>query len=256
MSAGRLGGPLGGNLLAVFRFRRISSPIHRLHPISKLVYAGCILIGAILFVDPLTQAVIFLTTLPLLVISKTSRQWLRSLRNAVFFIGLIAVINGVFSGIPFALAMIFRLLALLTSFSIFFMTTYPEDMALAFTQMRLPYDYALAFSMAMRFVPTLAQEAQNIVDAQRSRGLELDKGRFLTRIRNYLPILVPMLLVALRRADSVAAAMESRAFGAVKKRTFLHELKFHWGDLILLLLTLTELVLLFIYRFYPHLLFP
>lgn len=255
MSAGRLGGPLGGNLLSVFRFRKVNSPIHRLHPISKLLYAGLILIAALLFVDPLPQAVIFLSTLPLLVVSKTLRQWLRSLRNALLFIGFIALINGVFSGIPFAVAMIFRLLALLTSFSIFFMTTYPEDMALAFTQMRLPYDYALAFSMAMRFVPTLAQEAQNIVDAQRSRGLELDKGRFLTRIRNYLPILVPMLLVALRRADSVAAAMESRAFGAVKKRTFLHELKFHFGDLLLVLLTLGELALLIIYRFYPYLIF-
>ncbi len=256
MSGGRLGGPLGGNLLSVFRFRRVNSPIHRLHPISKLLYSFFILVGVLLFVDPLTQAVIFLSTIPLLVASKTLKQWVRSLRNAVFFIGFIALINGVFSGIPFAVAMIFRLLALLTSFSIFFMTTYPEDMALAFTQMRLPYDYALAFSMAMRFVPTLAQEAQNIVDAQRSRGLELDKGRFLTRIRNYLPILVPMLLVALRRADSVAAAMESRAFGAVKKRTFLHELRFHWGDVILVLLTLGELALLFVYRFYPRLIFP
>ena len=253
---GRLGGPFGANLLSIFRFRRVSSPIHRLHPISKLLYSGLILIAALLFVDPLPQAVIFLTTLPMLVASKTMRQWVGSLRNAVIFIGLIALINALFSGIPFAVAMIFRLLALLTSFSIFFMTTYPEDMALAFTQMRLPYDYALAFSMAMRFVPTLAQEAQNIVDAQRSRGLELDKGRFLTRIRNYLPILVPMLLVALRRADSVAAAMESRAFGAVKKRTFLHELKFHWGDVMLILLTLLELGLLIIYRFYPHIIFP
>ncbi len=252
---GRLGGPLGANLLSIFRFRKVSSPIHRLHPISKLLYAVFILVAVLLFVDPLPQAVIFLTTLPLLVVSKTMRQWLRSLRNALIFIGLIALINAVFSGIPFAIAMIFRLLALLTSFSLFFMTTYPEDLALAFTQMRLPYDYALAFSMAMRFVPTLALEAQNIIDAQRSRGLELDKGRFLTRIRNYLPILVPMLLVALRRADSVAAAMESRAFGAVKKRTFLHELKFHWSDLALILLSLLELALLTIFRFYPRLIF-
>lgn len=256
LSRGGLGGPLGGNLLGIFRFRRVNSPVHRLHPISKLLYAAFILVAVLFFVDPLPQAVIFLTTLPLLVVSKTLKQWLRSLRNALLFIGIIALINGVFSGIPFAIAMIFRLLALLTSFSIFFMTTYPEDLALAFTQMRLPYDYALAFSMAMRFVPTLALEAQNIIDAQRSRGLELEKGRFLTRIRNYLPILVPMLLVALRRADSVAAAMESRAFGAVKKRTFLHELRFHWGDLILILLSLLELGLLIVYRFYPHLILP
>ncbi len=250
-----LKGPLGGNLLAAFRFRRVSSPIHRLHPISKLFYAAIILIGALLFVDAFTQAVIFLSTLPLLAVSKTTRQWLGSLRNALFFIGFIALVNALFSGIPFAIAMIFRLMALLTSFSLFFMTTYPEDLALAFTEMRIPYDYALAFSMAMRFVPTLAQEAQNIVDAQRSRGLELDKGRFLSRIRNYLPILVPMLLVALRRADYVAAAMESRAFGAVKNRTFLHELKFHLGDVILILLSLAELGILIVYRFYPHLLF-
>ncbi len=241
------------NLLAAFRFRKIDTPVHRLHPITKLFYATIILASVLLFVEPLPLLVIFLLTLPLLVISKTVRQFTRSLRSAAIFIAIVVLLNAYFAGIAFGIAMIFRLLSLLASFSVFFMTTYPEDLALAFTKLKVPYDYALAFTMAMRFVPTLAREAQNIVDAQRSRGLELEKGRFFARIRNYLPILVPLLLVALRRADMVAAAMESRAFGAVKKRTFLRELRFHMGDAVLLGLTFIELVILAIYRVSPQL---
>jgi energy-coupling factor transport system permease protein len=97
-------------------------------------------------------------------------------------------------------------------------------------QLKVPYDYALTFNMAMRFVPTLSKEAQIIMDAQKSRGLEMEKGNFLQKIKNYIPILVPLIVSSFRRAELVADAMESRAFGATKKRTSLFTLRLGDAD--------------------------
>jgi len=69
-----------------------------------------------------------------------------------------------------------------------------------------------------------------VVDAQRSRGLELDKGNLLRRIRNYIPILIPLLLIAIRRSLELAEALESRGFPGKEGRTSLFQLKLKRGD--------------------------
>jgi energy-coupling factor transport system permease protein len=72
------------------------------------------------------------------------------------------------------------------------------------------------------------------MDAQKSRGLELEKGNFLKRIRNFIPILIPLIVGAIRRSLELAEAMESRAFGAKKERTSLYQLKMKKNDWIVL----------------------
>jgi energy-coupling factor transport system permease protein len=79
----------------------------------------------------------------------------------------------------------------MSAFSLFFMTTSPDDLGLALEKMGLPYMLSFTFTTAVRLVPTVALEAQTIVDAQRSRGLELDKGGLVNRVRKYIPILIP-----------------------------------------------------------------
>jgi energy-coupling factor transport system permease protein len=93
----------------------------------------------------------------------------------------------------------------------------------------------------VRFVPVLAEEAQTIMDAQKARGLELEKGGLLKRIRNYVPVLIPLIVSAIRRSLELAEAMESRAWGATKKRTNLYLLKLHRGDFVLLAIAICVL---------------
>jgi energy-coupling factor transport system permease protein len=76
------------------------------------------------------------------------------------------------------------------------------------------------------------------MDAQKARGLELEKGNFLKRIRNYIPILIPLIVSAIRRSLELAEAMESRAWGATKKRTNLYVLKMRKGDVTLMAVTI------------------
>jgi energy-coupling factor transport system permease protein len=102
----------------------------------------------------------------------------------------------------------------------------------------VPFELVFAFTTAVRFVPVLAEEAQTIMDAQKARGLELERGNFLKRIRNYIPILIPLIVSAIRRSLELAEAMESRAWGATKKRTNLYVLKIHRGDIALIAITI------------------
>ena len=134
--------------------------------------------------------------------------------------------------------MVLRLIALTTIFSVFFLTVHPDDLSQALIQMHVPFDLAFTFSMAIRFVPTLAIEAQTIMEAQMSRGLELQKGNLIQKAKNYIPILAPLLISSIRRAIQIAESLDSRAFGAKKKRTYLYELSFDSGDIIFALLSI------------------
>jgi energy-coupling factor transport system permease protein len=134
--------------------------------------------------------------------------------------------------------MTLRFIVLVESFSIFFLTTSPDHLGLALEQTHIPYEFCFAFTTAVRFVPVLAEEAQTIMDAQKARGLELERGNFLKRIRNYIPILIPLIVSAIRRSLELAEAMESRAWGATKKRTNLYMLKIHRNDFVLIAITI------------------
>jgi energy-coupling factor transport system permease protein len=134
-------------------------------------------------------------------------------------------------------ALTLRFIVLVESFSVFFLTTSPDHLGLALEQTHVPYEFVFAFTTAVRFVPVLAEEAQTIMDAQKARGLELERGNFLKRIRNYIPILIPLIVSAIRRSLELAEAMESRAWGATKNRTNLYVLKLHKGDVLMILIT-------------------
>jgi energy-coupling factor transport system permease protein len=129
--------------------------------------------------------------------------------------------------------MTLRFLVLVESFSVFFLTTSPDHLGLALEQSHVPYEFCFAFTTAVRFVPVLADEAQIIMDAQKARGLELERGNFLKRVRNYIPILIPLIVGAIRRSLELAEAMESRAWGASEKRTNLYVLKLKNTDYLL-----------------------
>jgi energy-coupling factor transport system permease protein len=243
------------------KFRKIFSPIHILDPRIKFIYVIAIFISAILFHQILPLTLLFLIQLPFVFLAKVQKQWARSLRGAAFLAGFIFVINILTKffyndwiltafDIESALAMTMRLVVLIESFSIFFLTTSPDHLGLALEQSRIPYEFAFAFTTAVRFVPVLAEEAQTIMDAQKARGLELEKGNLLKRIRNYIPILIPLIVSAIRRSLELAEAMESRAWGAVKKRTNLYLLKLHKGDYVLLCITALILFVTLYVRFF------
>lgn len=230
------------------KFRKVSSPIHNLDPRMKFVYVCAIFAAAILFSELLPLVILFLIQIPFVLLASVEREWLRSMRGAAFLATIIFLTNigaaffrdgYVFTApsVESAVAMTLRFMVLVESFSVFFLTTSPDHLGLALEQTRVPYEFVFAFTTAVRFVPVLAEEAQTIMDAQKARGLELERGNFLKRIRNYIPILIPLIIGAIRRSLELAEAMESRAWGATKKRTNLYVLKMHRGDVVLIAIT-------------------
>jgi energy-coupling factor transport system permease protein len=241
------------------KFRRVYSPIHNLDPRIKFVYVCAIFVIAIIFGELLPLMVLFFMQIPFVVLAGVKREWVRSMRGAAFLASIIFLTNFVFAyfggrspaeSLENATALTLRFIVLVESFSIFFLTTSPDHLGLALEQTRIPYEFCFAFTTAVRFVPVLAEEAQTIMDAQKARGLELERGNFLKRIRNYIPILIPLIVSAIRRSLELAEAMESRAWGATKKRTNLYVLKMHKNDFALIAITIGILITAIYIRLY------
>jgi energy-coupling factor transport system permease protein len=245
------------------KFRKVYSPIHNLDPRVKFIYVCAVFVAAIIFGELLPLIALLLMQIPFVLLAGVQREWLRSLRGAAFLAAIIFFTNFLFSfvsagyvvlaaNLEWAAAMTLRFVVLVESFSVFFLTTSPDHLGLALELTHVPYEFAFAFTTAVRFVPVLAEEAQTIMDAQKARGLELEKGNFMKRIRNYIPVLIPLIVSAIRRSLELAEAMESRAWGATKKRTNLYALKLRRGDFALLAITIAVLVASIYIRLYVY----
>jgi len=245
-----------------FKFSTLRTPVHLLDPRTKFILVISVIVPSLLFASIYVMVALLLVQLPLLVVGRVAKRWALSLRAGVFLSGLIFVVNLFTSSLLPAIALTLRFLVLLTAFSLFFMTTSPDDLGLALDKIGairslsrrwLGYPNALSFTFttAVRLVPTLAVDAQTVVDAQRSRGLELDKGNLLKRIRNYVPILIPLLLIAIRRSLELAEALESRGFPGEEGRTSLFQLKLKRADYAIIACSLGAIAVSF-WLFFTH----
>lgn len=240
------------SILKGFEFKRGDTVIHRIDPRIKFFFSMVFLVLSFIFYSPIALLFLFLLLLPLFYVGRVFDAYFRTLKGSLFFLILVFVINFLTLNFVQALSLGLRLILVISSFSIFFLTTCPEDFADALVSLRVPYVFALTFTMSLRFVPALAKEAELIMDAQKSRGLELEKGNFIVKLRNYIPILVPLVVGAVRRSIKVAEAMESRAFGASAKRTSMFVFSLRWVDYVFLLFTLLLLVGSLFLKYYLH----
>lgn len=216
-----------------------------------------ILIIAAIYFEILPLAILMTLQFPLALSARVLRRWLKTLKASLFLSGFVFVVNIVVyylqasytlstSDLVLALSFAFRVVVFFSSFSIFFLTTTPDELAMTLTSWRVPYAYTFAFITAIRFVPVLAEELQSIIDAQKSRGLELEGGRITNRVRKMIPVLVPLFINVIRRAMELAEAMEVKCFGVSKRRTYLRELQMRARDFIFLVFV----VLLFLIGVY------
>ncbi|MEM0440305.1 MAG: energy-coupling factor transporter transmembrane component T [Candidatus Caldarchaeum sp.] len=223
------------------RFRPGNTFVHRLDPRAKLGVSILILTTAIIYVDVVVILTLLSVEAAVIFLAQVHKLWLRTLRGALPLAAIVFVITFVSqygrdpsllaaAGYGFAYAL--RLVVFLSSFSLFFLTTTPDEIALTLQQLKVPYEYTFAFVSAIRFTPVMAEELKAVMDAQRARGLELDKGSFVKRIRNLIPILVPLLVNVIRRSYELAEAMEVKCFGATKKRTSLRILQMKKKDFV------------------------
>lgn len=234
--------------LQAFKFQKKNTLVHNFDPRAKLLCAIVYSISGLLFVDIVPLFLIFLSLIPLIFLGRMVKEWINSIRGLSFMILLIIVLNTYFLSLSYAIAMILRICIMITAFSIFFLTTHPNDLALSLISMKVPYPYAFAFSLAFRFVPTIAIEAQNIMDAQQSRGYEMQQRGLINQIKNLFPLLVPLIICSIKRAFNVAEALESRAFGSTKDRSYYYTIKYSIKDWLFTIYLFIFLILVIFVR--------
>lgn len=233
-----------------FVFRRGESVYHRLDPrvkllISVLMFATTLLVRAVY-----ELALVIGFMIAVAAVATVLRRVGRTMLLTATFSAFIFIINIVFTkNLETSALYATRFVAIVVSTSLFFITTSPDELEQVMKMFRLPRDVVFAFVTAVRFIPVMMLDTLQIMDAQKSRGLELERGNILKRVRNMIPILIPLVVNSVIRSGELAEAMESRAYGAVPKPTSLVEYRSGTADKVVALVA----ILLFVvtaYSFY------
>lgn len=240
-----------------------TSPIHRLDPRAKVLAALVIMVSVFFMRTPvqlllgyaLTALVIALARVPARSVWSSVRPLLAVLAFLSIF-NLFVTTSGTTlltlgalrittDGVWFAILYTLRLAIAVVFGALVLLTTTPTELTDAFdatvgslSRIGLPgHELAMVFSLMLRFIPTLADEAGAIVDAQTSRGGALGEGSFAHRVRAIGPVLVALLASSMRHANNLARALDARCYEGGAGRTHWHPLKMHAADWLSLAIT-------------------
>ena len=258
-----------------FRYRERDTAVYRLNPLCKLAWVVSLAAVTLILNHPIYLALLFLSTVPLVIMAGVWRGWAASMKNTLFLCLMGVVVNTLVSyngthvlwqasfripvlGVPtitlealfFGAGMSLRLLTIISAFVILTVTIHPDDILQALLKIKVPYKSILVISLSTRFVPTLVEDARIISDIQRSRGLELDRGNLIQKARGRSAVIIPLLANSLDRSVQVAEAMEARAFGSGEKRSFYKYLNLNKMDILILCINLSSLFLGILIRFW------
>jgi energy-coupling factor transport system permease protein len=237
-----------------FVFRRVVSPFHKLDPRVKLLVSIEFFVVSLVATTVPEIALVLFAVLVVSAVAKSLRRIGRTIAFSSLFAVFIFAVNFLF-GLGFLNALLYsvRFLAIISSTSVFFVTTSPDELEQIMKWMRVPRDIVFAFVTAVRFIPVVMLDAFQIMDAQKSRGLEFEKGNIVKRVRNMVPILIPLVVNSVIRSGELAEAMESRAYGSTPRPTSLYGMRLRWYDAAtgVASLLLLSVVALYIYHVVP-----
>lgn len=204
------------------------SPLHRLHPLTKVAGFVALMLAAFLVTAPGDLMALAAVVAALLAMAGAG-PLVRRFRTLFVVVFLFTVLVWTFffrtvlvptrTGFAFGIATGLRLDTLLAMGLLFLATTRVEEVAWALDRLGVPYTAGFTLTLAFRLVPLFFDAAATVVAAQRCRGLRLDEGGVVTRLRRFVPVIVPVFVGALRRADRMAMALELRGFNSGRPRT-------------------------------------
>ncbi len=256
------------------------SLLHRLDPRTKIILAVLFIAAVFVANNPVTFLGLVLFTVLLVLLGRISFSViLKSLKPLIFiliFTSLLNVFMTVGEGEPLvsagfikiytegivrAVFMSIRVMILIIGTSMLLTyTTSPialtdgiESLFSPLKKIGLPvHSFAMMMSIALRFIPTLVEETEKIMNAQKSRGADFSSGGLIKRSKALIPILVPLFVSAFKRADELATAMECRCYRGDKNRTKLVKLTFRAKDFVFMLVLLLVLAAVICARVLPY----
>lgn len=234
------------------------SPIHKLDPRTKIILAALFIVAVFVANNPISFLALALITISLIIISRISiKVVLKGIKPIIFILLFTAIINVFMTkgegeplvsfwiieiyleGIVRAFMMALRVIMLIVGTSMLLTyTTSPisltdglEALLSPLKKIKVPvHTFAMMMSIALRFIPTLIEETEKIMNAQKSRGADFTSGSLAQRAKALVPLLVPLFVSSFKRAEELATAMECRCYRGDKNRTKLVKLQYKTAD--------------------------
>lgn len=233
--------------------------VHRLDPRTKLILVVVYIVALFQAKGWVSYALVIGVTAVCMILSRIGfKNIFKGLKPMLFIIILTAALNIFYTegtpvlpgwpvtweGIGRAVQMVLRIMLLITGTFLLTYTTSPialtdglELLLNPLKKLKVPvHEMTIMMSMALRFIPTLIEETDKIMSAQKARGADFETGSLIDRAKALLPVLVPLFVSAFRRADELAVAMESRCYHGGEGRTRMKQLRLKWQDYTALLL--------------------
>ena len=256
------------------------SPIHKLDPRTKIILATLFIVAVFVANNPVSFALLSAFTLILIALSRISFRVIRKSIKPIVFILLFTALINVFmtagegeplisfwiikiyeEGIARAILMALRVIILIVGTSVLLTyTTSPialtdgiEALLSPLKKINLPvHTFAMMMSIALRFIPTLVEETEKIMNAQKSRGADFTTGTLAQRAKALIPILVPLFVSSFKRAEELATAMECRCYRGDKNRTKLVKLEYRGRDYVFMSIFVLVLIGLITISILPY----
>ncbi len=248
------------------QFIDTNSVVHKLDPRTKLLFLLAFIV--LIFVAGNFASVLLLSVFLIfvLLISKIPvKMYLKNIKTILPIIILTALLNMFYTGdgnilvdywiititvggVMRAVFMAVRIILLILASAVLSYTTSPTSLTGAIESLLKPlslvglkngvHTMAMTMTIALRFIPTLIEETDKIMNAQKARGADLESGNLIKRIKALLPILIPLLISSVRRAYELAEAMECRCYNGGEGRTKFRVMKYSVRDVVTLVLFL------------------
>lgn len=232
--------------------------LHKMDARVKLVLCLVFMVGIFFVVSFVGFAWLTLFLLLAIAFSKVPlKSILKSIKGIIILLALTVLLNVFFTktgnllwewwifqiydeGLKFAAKMLLRLTYLVMGSSLLTLTTTPVDLTHAIESLMKPlrvvrfpvHELALIMSLTLSFIPSLIEETDRIIRAQKARGANFDTGNLVKRAKAFVPILIPLLVGGFRRAEELANAMNSRCYEGATLRTQMRVMKVSWRDFV------------------------
>ena len=232
-----------------------NSLLHRFDPRSKILFTVLFIAAIFLCKGLVSYGITLLILLMMIGISKVQpRVFLKGMKPVVFIVVCTAILNLFYTsgtvlwswgilkiteeGIWKAGFMVLRILMLIACTLLLTYTTSPilltdglEKLLRPLKKLNFPvHELSMMMSIALRFIPTLIQETDKIISAQKARGADFDSGNLIQKAKALIPILIPLFISSFRRAEELAIAMECRCYHGDEGRTSLRQLRYTGRD--------------------------
>ena len=232
------------------------SPIHCLDPRTKLIMLVVYIVALFLAVSWVSYALMLVFLLTVIRVSRIPmKSFVRGIKPLLMILVFTGVLNLFFTGgetvllsfwfititlegLVRAIFMVARIMMLIMGTFLLTYTTSPisltdglESLMKPLNKLHVPvHELSMMMCIALRFIPTLIEETDKIMSAQKARGADFENGKLMERVRALIPILVPLFISAFRRADELATAMECRCYQGGEGRTKMRLLRFRLWD--------------------------